>query len=101
MVVNFCATGSWVSAYPTFSEIFPTRLRSTGIGFSVAFGRIGAAISPLILVALAEHASIMDAFVVLGGFYVLGAIVMVPWILWGPEGRGEPLEILGGESIGA
>ena len=101
VVVNFCATGSWVSAYPTFSEIFPTRLRSTGIGFSVAFGRIGAAISPLILVALAEHASIMDAFVVLGGFYVLGAIVMVPWILWGPEGRGEPLEILGGESIGA
>ncbi|MEJ2008808.1 MAG: MFS transporter, partial [Acidobacteriota bacterium] len=101
VVVNFCATGSWVSAYPTFSEIFPTRLRSTGIGFSVAFGRIGAAISPLILVALAERASIMDAFAVLGGFYVLGAIVMVPWILWGPEGRGKALEILGGESIEA
>ncbi|HVB28549.1 MAG TPA: MFS transporter [Terriglobia bacterium] len=101
VVVNFCATGSWVSAYPTFSEIFPTRLRSTGIGFSVAFGRIGAAISPLILVTLAERASIMDAFAVLGGFYVLGAIVMVPWILWGPEGRGQSLEILGGESLEA
>ncbi len=101
VVVNFCATGSWVSAYPTFSEIFPTRLRSTGIGFSVAFGRIGAAISPLILVALAEHASVMDAFAVLGGFYFVGAIVMVPWILYGPEGRGKALEILGGESPGA
>jgi len=101
VVVNFCATGSWVSAYPTFSEVFPTRLRSTGIGFSVAFGRIGAATSPLILVALAEHASIMDAFAVLGGFYVLGAVVMIPWILWGPEGRGKALEILGGESIEA
>lgn len=101
VVVNFCATGSWVSAYPTFSEIFPTRLRSTGIGFSVAFGRIGAAISPLILVMLAERASVMDAFAVLGGFYVLGAMVMVPWILWGPEGRGQSLEILGGESLKA
>jgi MFS family permease len=101
VVVNFCATGSWVSAYPTFSEIFPTRLRSTGIGFSVAFGRIGAAISPLVLVALAERVSIMDAFAVLGGFYVLGAVGMVPWILWGPEGRGKALELLGGESLEA
>ncbi|TAM82551.1 MAG: MFS transporter [Acidobacteria bacterium] len=101
VVVNFCATGSWVSAYPTFSEIFPTRLRSTGIGFSVAFGRIGAAISPLVLVVLAERASVMDAFAVLGGFYVLGVVGMIPWILWGPEGRGKALEILGGESIEA
>ena len=101
MVVNFCATGSWVSAYPTFSEIFPTPLRSTGIGFSVAFGRIGAAISPLVLVALAERVSIMDAFAVLGGFYVLGLAGMVPWILWGPEGRGKALELLGGESLDA
>jgi MFS family permease len=101
VVVNFCATGSWVSAYPTFSEIFPTRLRSTGIGFSVAFGRIGAAISPLILVALAERVSIMDAFALLGGFYILGVVGMVPWILWGPEGRGKALELLGGESLEA
>jgi len=101
VVVNFCATGSWVSAYPTFSEIFPTRLRSTGIGFSVAFGRIGAAISPLLLVALAERVSIMDSFALLAGFYVLGAISMVPWILWGPEGRGKALELLGGESLEA
>ena len=101
VVVNFCATGSWVSAYPTFSEIFPTPLRSTGIGFSVAFGRIGAAISPLVLVALAERVSIMDAFAVLGGFYVLGLAGMVPWILWGPEGRGKALELLGGESLDA
>lgn len=98
VVVNFCATGSWVSAYPTFSEIFPTALRSTGIGFSVAFGRIGAAIAPLLLVAIAVHSSVMASFAVLAGFYTLGAIVMVPWILWGPEGRGKALEALGGET---
>ena len=101
IVVNFCATGSWVSAYPTFSEIFPTALRSTGIGFSVAFGRIGAGLAPLALVALARHASIMTAFALLAGCYLLGALAMVPWILRGPEGRGRPLEMLCAEGRSA
>ncbi len=101
VVANFCATGSWVSAYPTFSEIFPTHLRSTGIGFSVAFGRIGAALSPLLLVFLAERVSMMVSFAVLAAFWTLGALAMIPWILWGPEGRGKALEVLGGESLEA
>lgn len=99
VVANFCATGSWVSAYPTFSEIFPTTLRSTGIGFSVAFGRIGAALAPPLLVLLAQHASIMTAFEVLAAFWALGAVVMIPWCLWGPEGRGQSLEVLGGDEV--
>jgi MFS family permease len=94
VLVNLCATGSWVSAYPTFSEIFPTALRSTGIGFSVAFGRLGAALAPLALVSVAERSSVMMSFVLLACFYLLGALVMVPWILRGPEGRGKPLEAL-------
>ncbi|HVB37183.1 MAG TPA: hypothetical protein VND92_01550, partial [Vicinamibacterales bacterium] len=71
----------------------------TGIGFSVAFGRIGAALSPLLLVFLAERVSIMVSFGVLAAFWALGALAMIPWILWGPEGRGKALEVLGGESL--
>lgn len=97
VVANFCATGSWVSAYPTFSEIFPTSLRSTGIGSSVAFGRIGAAIAPLLLVNLAQRLSVMAAFGVLAGFWALGALAVIPWWVWGPEGRGRSLEAMGGE----
>lgn len=96
--VNFCATGSWISAYPTFSEIFPTSLRSTGIGASVAFGRIGAALAPPLLVFLSQRVSVMFAFGVLAGFYVLGALAMIPWWIWGPEGRGKSLEVLTGEA---
>ncbi|MGH9356747.1 MAG: MFS transporter, partial [Terriglobia bacterium] len=98
VVANFCATGSWISAYPTFSEIFPTALRSTGIGFSVAFGRIGAALAPPLLVFLSERASITASFAVLAAFWALGALVMIPWCLWGPEGRGRSLEALSGEA---
>jgi hypothetical protein len=97
VVVNFCATGSWISAYPTFAEAFSTPLRSTGIGASVAFGRIGAAMAPPLLVYLSSRISVMAAFGVLAGFYLLGAAAMVPWWIWGPEGRGQPLEALAGE----
>src|SRR6202022_4257059 len=48
-LANLFATGSWVSAYPTFSEIFPTHLRSTGIGISVAIGRTGGFLGPFLL----------------------------------------------------
>ena len=96
-IANLCATGSWIAAYPTFSELFPTRLRATGIGVSVAFGRIGAALAPPILVAVAERASMSAAFALLAGFWLLGAAAMIPWSIWGIEARGKPLEVLAGD----
>jgi MFS family permease len=97
IAVNFCATGSWVSAYPTFSEIFPTSVRSTGIGFSVAFGRIGAAIAPLLLTHVAQRISIQMAFYLLAGFWFFGVVTMVPWCIWGEEGRYKALEAIAEE----
>lgn len=94
ILANFCATASWVGAYPTFSEIFPTRLRATGIGFSVAFGRIGAALAPPLLVAVASQVSVTTAFTVISGLWLLGAIAMMPWAFLGPEGKSHTLECL-------
>lgn len=96
-VANLCATGSWIAAYPTFSELFPTRMRATGIGFSVGFGRIGAAIAPPLLVTVAEHLSISAAFGVLAAFWLLGVVTMIPWSIWGAEGKNQPLEVLASE----
>lgn len=96
-VANLCATGSWIAAYTTFSELFPTSMRATGIGFSVAFGRIGAAIAPPLLVSVAQHLSIISAFSISAAFWALGAVAMAPWSFWGPEGRGQSLEALGSD----
>jgi MFS family permease len=93
-VANLFATGSWVSAYPTFSEIFPTHLRSTGIGLSVAVGRIGAFIAPVTLVVVANAAGMLPALALLAGFWLIGVIAMVPWYFRGVEGRGTPLEAM-------
>lgn len=93
-LANLCATGSWIAAYPTFAEIFPTSLRASGIGFSVAFGRIGAATAPPLLVAVAERFSVETAFALIGIFWLIGALAMLPWIVWGPEGKARSLELL-------
>jgi MFS family permease len=91
---NLCATGSWIAAYPTFSELFPTRLRATGIGVSVAFGRIGAAVAPPALVAVAQGVSMTAAFLLLAAFWLLGAVAMLAWSIRGVETRGLSLEAI-------
>lgn len=93
-LANLFATGSWISAYPTFSEIFPTHLRSTGIGVSVAIGRIGAFIAPLLLTYIANSAGMIPALLVLALFWLIGAAAMVPWYFLGVEGKGATLEAM-------
>ena len=93
-LANLFATGSWVSAYPTFSEIFPTHLRSTGIGLSVAVGRIGAFIAPLALTIVANAAGMLAALALLAAFWLIGVIAMIPWYFRGVEGMGMPLEAM-------
>lgn len=93
MIANFFATGAWTSAYPTFSEIFPTHLRSTGIGLSVGVGRIGAAASaPLLLWIAQGPTGIPGALVTLAALWLVGAIAMIPWCFRGIEGAGTSLE---------
>lgn len=93
MLANFFATGAWTSAYPTFSEIFPTHLRSTGIGLSVAVGRIGAAASaPLLIWIALGPTGIPGALVTLALLWLVGAIAMIPWYFRGVEGAGTSLE---------
>jgi MFS family permease len=95
-LANLFATGAWVSAYPTFSELFPTEFRSTGIGLSVAIGRIGAFGAPLALTAVANAYGMIPALSLLAAFWLLGALAMLPWYFLGVEGKGMPLESVGG-----
>ncbi|OYV36784.1 MAG: MFS transporter [Rhodospirillales bacterium 20-64-7] len=91
VLVNLLATASWVGAYPTFSELFPTELRASGIGASVAFGRIGALVAPF-LIAAAGHAGLGAALAVLAGFWSIGFVAMLVWNVAGIEARGLALE---------
>ncbi len=91
-LLNLLATGSWIAAYPTFSELFPTSLRASGIGVSVAVGRIGAMISPFLVGVVGAH-SMPAALLLLAGFWVIGTGAMLIWRwLGGIEARGLQLE---------
>ncbi|HEX4246958.1 MAG TPA: MFS transporter [Pseudonocardia sp.] len=76
------AAGNLETVYP--SELFPTELRATGVGFAAAMSRIGAAIGtfllPLSLVHLGNQLTMAIGVVVLLG----GALVA--WV-WAPETR--------------
>lgn len=91
-VVNLLATGAWIAAYPTFSELFPTRLRATGIGLCVSVGRIGAIVTPF-AVGYVGTRSMPAALVLLAGFWLLGATAMFAWrVRGGIEARHLSLE---------
>lgn len=93
-IAAFFATCAWVSAYPTFSELFPTRLRATGIGASVAVGRIGAIIGQVVLAVTATAWGVGVMFGILGLFWLIGAAAAATWWKFGTEARGVPLEEL-------
>lgn len=93
LLANFFATGAWTSAYPTFSEIFPTHLRSTGVGLSVAVGRSGAIFSgPLLIAIFQGPTGITGALVTMTALWLVGAVVMIPWYFRGVEGARTSLE---------
>ncbi len=94
-VAAFFATCAWVSAYPTFSEIFPTSLRATGIGASVAVGRMGAVIGQIVLAEIAILFNVTTVFVVLGLFWLIGSVAGIVWWVRGVEARGVSVEVLG------
>jgi MFS family permease len=73
---------------PYFPELFPTRLRATGVGFCFNIARIFAAVGPFIA------GSLVVAF---GGIPKSGAIMALSYVIglvavfFAPETRGKPL----------
>jgi MFS family permease len=93
-IAVFFATTAWVSAYPTFTELFPTHLRATGVGASVAVGRVGAIIGAVVLAQTASSFGMWSAFATLAGLWTIGAVAAGIWWRRGIEARGMSLEAL-------
>jgi MFS family permease len=93
-VAVFFATTAWVGAYPTFTELFPTHLRATGVGASVAVGRVGAILGAVVLAETATSFGLWSAFATLAGLWAIGAVAAAVWWRRGVEARGMTLEAL-------
>ncbi|MDR1777075.1 MAG: MFS transporter [Desulfovibrio sp.] len=79
-------THSVLITYST--EIYPSHVRTLGIGFSIGVGKITAALCPTVMGVIADASSVTLALLVSSGIGWL----LVPIILQGPETAGKKLE---------
>jgi len=70
-----------------FPELFPTRLRGTGVGFCYNTVRYLAAPAPILLGYLSAALSFRTAAVLMSSVYVIGMVALI----WAPETKGKPL----------
>jgi MFS family permease len=70
-----------------FPELFPTRLRGTGVGFCYNTVRYLAAPAPILLGYLSTMLSFRTAAVVMSSVYLIGMIALI----WAPETKDRPL----------
>ncbi len=70
-----------------FPELFPTRLRGTGVGFCYNTVRYLAAPAPILLGYLSTALTFRTAAVLMSSVYLVGMVALI----WAPETKGQPL----------
>ena len=74
--VVFFGFNVWVPmTYALSTETFPTRARATGFALVDGVGHFGGGIGVLLIVPLIPHLTVLGAFMLIGGFLVLAAVL--------------------------
>ncbi len=76
--LSFFNLGAWGAMYAYTPELYPTEVRSTGVGLAASFGRIGGIIGPyLVGLMVASNKEITSIFMVFFVAIVIGALVLL------------------------
>jgi hypothetical protein len=93
-ILGFCTLSVFGGYAIYFPELYPTRLRSTGVGFCYNVGRIITAVAlfgSAYLVEMLKNFGVAEPFrvgsILIAGIYFLG----IAALLWAPETKGRPL----------
>jgi hypothetical protein len=70
-----------------FPELFPTRLRGTGVGFCYNTVRYLAAPFPTLMGYMSSRLNFRTAAILMSSIYLVGAVALA----WAPETKGKPL----------
>jgi putative MFS transporter len=97
MVLSFFMNGNAALEYTYTSEIYPTAIRTTGLGVASAIGRVGGVIAPLLIGFSYSSVGFGGVFGMLLVLLVLGAVVVA---VFGQRTTGRSLERIGQDTIG-
>ncbi|TNJ67995.1 MFS transporter [Paenibacillus hemerocallicola] len=86
MCLSFFNLGAWGAMYAYTPELYPTAVRSTGVGLAASFGRIGGVIGPYTVgLLVAGGSAITSIFLLFFAAIVIGALAI---LLFGKETKG-------------
>ncbi|MCD9023002.1 MFS transporter [Cohnella silvisoli] len=89
--LSFFNLGAWGAMYAYTPELYPTAVRSTGVGLTASFGRIGGVIGPyLVGFLVAKENGVSTIFTVFFVAIVIGATVL---LFFGKETKGVDADI--------
>jgi MFS family permease len=86
-LLGFCTTSLFGGYAVYFPELYPTRLRATGVGFCYNVARYLAIAGPYTLGVLKAQVGIAWAATIVSSVFLLGLLALP----WAPETRGKPL----------
>ncbi|MNW23461.1 putative niacin/nicotinamide transporter NaiP [compost metagenome] len=87
--LSFFNLGAWGGMYAYTPELYPTSVRSTGVGMSASFGRIGGVIGPyLVGILLASGVGLVTVFSIFFIAILIGAFAV---LFLGTETKGKEL----------
>jgi MFS family permease len=86
-IMGFATLSCFAGYSIYFPEIFPTRLRGTGVGFCYNTVRYLAAPFPFLLGWLSTLMPFRTVGVIMSSIYLLGIVALI----WAPETKGQPL----------
>ena len=84
---KFGISGSFCVVYVFAADLFPTEVRSIGIGFGSMIGRIGGFLAPFIILLQDQEGLSFLPYLIFGS----SAIASGVWALFLPETAGKPM----------
>lgn len=87
--LSFFNLGAWGGLYAYSPELYPTSVRSTGVGLATSVGRIGGVIAPFMVGMLVQREVAISLIFTI--FFVTILIGAAAVLFWGRETKGQEL----------